>query len=141
MFRYVRYMAQQSIVLYLSRKGLSAVVIHDDPVADLGAEAVGYPSVTRYLREVIFTSSNPLNPLPPPEHQLDDSNQAIFLELADRRFASIRELSRSTHLPRATVHRRLTQSLRFRVRRLRWVPHFLSRCQKLDRMRLSQQPF
>jgi hypothetical protein len=42
-------MNQQSIVIYLSRKGLSAVAIHDDLVATLGAEAVGYPSVTRYL--------------------------------------------------------------------------------------------
>jgi hypothetical protein len=36
-------MGQQSIVLYLSRKGLSAVAIHDDLVAILGAEAMSYP--------------------------------------------------------------------------------------------------
>jgi hypothetical protein len=47
-------MDRQSIVLYLSRKGLSSVAIHDDLVATLGAEAVSYPSVTRYLRETIF---------------------------------------------------------------------------------------
>jgi hypothetical protein len=35
-------MDQQSIVLYLSRKGLSAVDIHDDLVVTLGAEAVSY---------------------------------------------------------------------------------------------------
>jgi hypothetical protein len=57
-------MDHQSIVLYRSRKGLSAVVIHDDLVAILGAEAVNYPSVTRYLREAIFTRSNPPDPLP-----------------------------------------------------------------------------
>jgi DNA-binding IclR family transcriptional regulator len=44
--------------------------------------------------------------LPPPEHQFDDSDQAILLALADHRFASIRGLSRLTHLPRTTVHRR-----------------------------------
>jgi hypothetical protein len=77
--------------------------------------------------------------LPPPEHQLDDFDQAILLSLADQPFASIRELSRLTHLPRTTVHRRLMRSLGFRVRHLRWVPHFLSRCQKLDRVRLSRQ--
>jgi hypothetical protein len=101
-------MDQQSIVLYLSMKGLSAVPIHDDLVATLGAEAVSYPSVTCYLREVIFASSNPPDPLPLPEHQLDDSDQAILLTLADQPFESIRELSRLTHLPRTTVHRRLT---------------------------------
>jgi hypothetical protein len=75
--------------------------------------------------------------LPPPEHQFDDSGQAILLALADQSFASIRELSRLTHIPRTTVQRRLTQSLGFRVRHLRWVPHFFSLCQKLDRVRLS----
>jgi hypothetical protein len=61
-------MDQKSIALYLSRKGLSAVAIGDDLAATLGAEAVSCPSVTHYLREVIFASSNPPNPLPPPEH-------------------------------------------------------------------------
>jgi AraC-like DNA-binding protein len=110
-------------------------------VATFGAKAVSYPSVTHYLREVIFASSNPPNPLPMPEHQLDDSGQAILLQLADQSFASIPELSRLAHLPRTTVHRRLMQYLGFCVRHLRWVLHFLSRCQKLDRVRLSQQCF
>jgi hypothetical protein len=84
-------MDQQSIVLYLSRKGLSAVAIHDDPVATLGAEAMSYRFVTRYLREAIFASSNPPDPLPPPKHQLDDSDQAVLLALADQPLASIRQ--------------------------------------------------
>jgi hypothetical protein len=100
-------MDQQLIVLYFSRKGLSAVTIHDDLVATLGAEAVSYPSVTRYLREAIFASSNP-DTLPLPEHYLDDSDQAILLAFADQPFTSIRELSRFTYLPRTTVHRRST---------------------------------
>jgi hypothetical protein len=115
-------MDQQLIVLYLSRKGRSAVAIRDDLVATLNPEAVSHPSVTRYLREAIFTSSNPPDPLPPLDHQLDDSDQVILLAIADQPFASIRELSRLTHLPQTTVHRRLTQSLGFRVRHLRWVP-------------------
>jgi hypothetical protein len=96
---------QQSVVVHLSRKGLSAVAIHDDLVATLGSEAVSYPSVIRYLREAIFASSNPPDPLPPPEHQLDDFDQAILLSFADQLFASICELPRLTHLPRTTVHR------------------------------------
>jgi transcriptional regulator of acetoin/glycerol metabolism len=100
-------MDQQSIFFYLSREGLSAVVIHGDLVAILGVEAVTYPSVTGYLHEAIFASSNPPDPLPP-QHQLDDSDQAMLFALADQSFASIRELSRLTHLPRTTVHKRLT---------------------------------
>jgi hypothetical protein len=100
-------MDQQSIVFYLSRKGLSAIAIHNDLVATLAAETMSYPSVTRYLRQTIFASSNQPGPLSPPEHQLDDSDQAILLALADQPFASIGELSGLVHLPRMTVHRRL----------------------------------
>jgi transcriptional regulator of acetoin/glycerol metabolism len=63
--------------------------------------------------------------LPEPEAQFDDCDHAILLAIAGHRFASVRELSRLTHLPRTTVHRRLTKSLGFRVRHLRWVPHLL----------------
>jgi hypothetical protein len=35
-------MDQQSIVLYLARKGLSAFAIHHDLVATLGEEAISY---------------------------------------------------------------------------------------------------
>jgi hypothetical protein len=119
-------MDQSSIVLYLSKKGLSAVAIHDDLVAILGAEAVNYPSVTRHLREAIFASFAPPDPLPRPEHQLDDSDPAIPLALTDQPIVSIRELLRLTHLPRTIVQRQLTQSLRLRVRHLRWVPHFVT---------------
>jgi hypothetical protein len=76
-------MDQQSIVLCLSRKGLSAVAIHDDLAATLGGEAVSCQSMTGYLHEAIFTSSNPPDPSSPPEHQLDDSDQAIFITVAD----------------------------------------------------------
>jgi hypothetical protein len=47
-------------------------------------------------------------------------------------FSSMREFSRRICLPRSTVHRHryryrhLTQSLRFMVRHLQWLPHFLT---------------
>jgi hypothetical protein len=69
--------------------------------------------VRHHLREAIFASFNPPDPLPPPEHHLDESDQAILLALADQSSASIRKLSRLTDLPTTTVHRRLTQFLGF----------------------------
>jgi hypothetical protein len=120
-------MEQQSIVLYLARKRLSPLAIHDDIVTTLGADAdaVSYSSVTRYLRAVVLVSFNPLTSLPEPEAQFDDCDHTILLSPADQPFASVRELSRLTHLPRITVHWRLTKSLGFHVRHLRWVPHLL----------------
>jgi hypothetical protein len=51
-------MDQRSIVICLARKELSAIAIHHDLAATLGPEAVGYSSVTCYIREAILISSN-----------------------------------------------------------------------------------
>jgi hypothetical protein len=127
MFRDLKKMGQRSIVLYLARKGLLPLATHDDLVTTLGADAdaVSYSSMTHYLRDAVFTSSNPPTALPEPEAQFDDCDYAILLALAEQPFVSVRELSRLTHRPRITVHRRSTKSLGFRVRHLRWVPHLL----------------
>jgi hypothetical protein len=83
-----------------------------------------------------------LKPEPHPadiQSNLDDLNQANLAALKDRPCASVRQLSRLTHLPSTTVHRRLTQSLGFVVRHLRWVPHVLSDAQKGERVNLSRR--
>jgi hypothetical protein len=57
-------------------------------------------------------------------------DQAVLIALADYPFSSVRELSRLTCLPRAMVHRHLTDSLHFRIQHLRWIPHFWNPEQK-----------
>jgi hypothetical protein len=65
-FRDVNKMEQRPIFLYLVRKGLSPLAIHDDLVTTLGADgdAGSYSSVIRYLRDAVFASSNPPTLLP-----------------------------------------------------------------------------
>jgi hypothetical protein len=114
-------MNQRSTVVYLAKKDLSVITVHHDLVATPGPEAVSYSSVTHYLREAIFVSSNSPANRPGAESQFDDWDQAILLALAEQLFVSVRELAWLTHLPRTTVHTRLTQSLGFCMRDLRWV--------------------
>jgi transcriptional regulator of acetoin/glycerol metabolism len=118
-FRDVKKMEQRSIVFYFAREGLSPLAIHDDLVTMLGADAVSYSSVIRCLSDAVFASSNLPTALPEREAQFDNCDHAILLALAEQPFASVRELSRLTHLSRTTVHWRLTNSLGFRVRHLR----------------------
>jgi hypothetical protein len=132
-------MTQRSIVAYLSMKGMSAREIHDNIVTTLGPDAVSYSSVTRDLREARFRL---LKPEPHPadvERGLDDSDQALLAALEDSPFTSLRQLSRLIHLPSTTVYHRLTQSLGFVARHLRWVPHALSDVQKSQRVNLSSR--
>jgi hypothetical protein len=127
-------MDQRSIVLDFARKGFTAMVIHKELVATLGAEAVNSPSVIGYLHEAKFSPSIHPAPFSEPHPAPNDSHNAIPLALAAQSFASIRHLARLTHLLRSTIHRWLTQSLLFRVRHLRWVPHDLLAAQKLSRV-------
>jgi predicted transcriptional regulator len=112
-------MDQRSIVLSLARKGLTAMDISNDLVVTLGLDAKGHSSVTRFLREARFPSPNPPITFSEESRSLDDSNEAILLGLTEQPFASVREFSRLTHLPRSPVSRRLTQSLGFHARHLR----------------------
>jgi hypothetical protein len=131
-------MDQKSICLYFARKGFKAVAIHKELVATLGAEAVNYPSVTGYIRDTRLSPYTHPVTFSEPDPAPDDSNDAILLALVEQPFTSVRQLARLTHRPRSTVHRRLTQSLSFRVRHLRWVPHILSASQQLARVTHSR---
>jgi ATPase subunit of ABC transporter with duplicated ATPase domains len=132
-------MTQRPMVAYLSLKGMSAREIHDDIVATIGPEAVSYSSVARYFCEAQSPPSKP--ELHPANVQtvLDDSDQAILAALEDSPLASVRKLSRLTNILSTTVYRRLTQSLGFVARHLRWVPHALSDGQKGERVNLSRR--
>jgi hypothetical protein len=132
-------MDQRSIVLYFARKGLNAMAIHRELRATLGPEAVNYPSVTTYLREAKFSFAIPPPTFSESDLHVDDSDTAIVLALDEQPFASVQQLARLTHLSRMMVHRRLTESLGFRVRHFRWVPHIVSDSQKVARVTLSRE--
>jgi hypothetical protein len=69
--------------------------------------------------------------------EVDD---AILLSLAEQPFASVQDLSQLTHIPRSSMHRRLTTLLGSTVRHLRRVLHVLSEAQKRTRAHMSGQP-
>jgi hypothetical protein len=69
----------------------------------------------------------------------DNVDEAILSVLNENPFTSVRKLSRLTHLPLTTVYRRLTSSLEFTARHLRWMLHTLSDTQKAQRVTLSRQ--
>jgi hypothetical protein len=52
-------MDQQTIKLYLAKKGCSAVEILVDLVATLGLESVSYPTVVHCLRQATSATSKP----------------------------------------------------------------------------------
>jgi hypothetical protein len=121
-------MDQKPIVLYLRMKGMALDPIHDNLVRTLRKDTVAHSTVTKYARSAQFSGRKEANPpeAPDVEHSLVD--EVILAALAEFPFpfSSVCELSRRICLPRSTVHWHLTQSLRFTVRHLRWLPQLLA---------------
>jgi uncharacterized membrane protein len=118
-------MDQRSIALYLSMKGLSAKLIHQELVDMLGLEALAYSTVTWYLRTASFAAQSEEAPAEAEFININPVDAVVLKALANGPFSSVRELSRLTCLPRSTVHRHLAESLCLPVRHLRWIPHHL----------------
>jgi hypothetical protein len=132
-------MDQKTIVLSLRMKGMLPDAIHEDLVRTLGTDAVTYSMVIKYARSANFSPKKNRPSSEPPVVESIPVDEAILAALADYRFSSIRQLSRRNCLPRSTVHRHLTHSLRFTIRHLRWVPHFLTAEQKRIQVDMSRE--
>jgi transcriptional regulator GlxA family with amidase domain len=107
-------MDQKPIVLCLRMKGMVLDAIHDHLVPTLGKAAVAYWTVTKYARSAQFSGRKEA-----PDVKRSPVDEAILMALAEFPFLSVREISRRICLPRFTVPRHFTQSLRFTVRYLR----------------------
>jgi hypothetical protein len=97
--------------------------------------------MTKYARSTQFSGRKEATPPEAPDVERSPVDEAILTALLEFPFPfpSVRELWRRICLPRSTVHphRRLTQSLRFTVRHLRWVSHVLTAEQKQIRVEMA----
>jgi hypothetical protein len=140
-------MDQTPIVLYLRMKGMVLDAVHDDLVRTFRKDAAAYSTVTKYVRSAQFSGRKEATPPEAPDVEHSPVDEAILTGLAEFPFlfpfSSVRELSRRICLPRSTVHRHwhrhLTQLLRFTVRYLRWVPHFLAAERKQIRVHIATE--
>jgi hypothetical protein len=110
-------MDQKPIVLYLRMKGMALALdaIHDDFVPTPGKDAVAYSMMTKCTHSAQFSGRKEATLPEAPDVEHSPVDEAMLRALAQFPFSSVRELSRRICLPRSTVHRHLTQSLRFRL--------------------------
>jgi hypothetical protein len=86
--------------------------------------------VNKYAHNAQFSGRKEATSPEVPDVEHSPVNEAILTALAEFPFpfpfSSVREFSRRICLSTSIVHwhGHLTQSLRFTVRHLRWVPHF-----------------
>jgi hypothetical protein len=101
-------MDQRSICLFLALKRLSAPAFDNELTAVLGADAIAYSILTKYLRQGQFTFILVDRPEEPGTIIIDP---AILDALEQHPFSSIRDLYRFSCIPITTVHRHSTQLL------------------------------
>jgi hypothetical protein len=80
-------MDQRTICLYLSRKGFSTHVIHEELVQLLGPDAIAYSTITYHLRASRWTAQTEERHSDPPPDVVDS---AILEALDQSPFASVR---------------------------------------------------
>jgi hypothetical protein len=100
-------------------KWMALDAIHDDLVGTLRKDAVAYSTMTKYARMAQFSCRKEATPPEAPGVERSAVDEAILTVLIEFPFSSVREFSRRICLPRSTVDRHLTQSLRFTVQHLR----------------------
>jgi hypothetical protein len=120
-------------------KGMALDAIHDDLVRTLGKDTVADSTVTQYARNAQFSGRTEATSPEAPDVERNSVDEAILTALAEFPFpfSSVRELSPRICLPRSVVYRHLTQSLRFTVQHLRWVPYVLTAEQKQIRVQMA----
>jgi hypothetical protein len=86
-------MDQKTIVLYPRMTGMSLDAIHEDLVRTLGTDGVTSSTVTKYARSAEFSPKKDRPSSEPPVVESTAVDDAMFADLADYPFSSIRELS------------------------------------------------
>jgi hypothetical protein len=119
-------MDQQLIVMYLSLKGLNTVEIHNVLVAIRKGETKFYSILMCNFHKPSFSRPKTPQPSESPAPILNESDEAVSLALSGEPFASVRQLTRRTHLHLSTVCDYFMHKFGFTVRHLLWVPHLLS---------------
>jgi hypothetical protein len=118
---------------------MSPIDVHRDIEATLSPDAIGYSTVTKYLREIQVTHDGE-----PTRTSIEDECQrfidkAILPAHAEEPFPSVQRIASKTLLPRTTVYYHLIGLLRMTVKHLSWVSHRLSPQQKVSRVQKAHE--
>jgi hypothetical protein len=113
----------RSIVTYLSIKNMKVREIYADMSGTLGADCIGYSTVMKYLREKV-SRSQCLRRISSRKLKRKISLMKQFLGAFEEcPFSSLRQIAKRILIPMSTVRYRLVNSLGYRIRTIRWVPH------------------
>lgn len=128
---------QKSITIFLHLQGKTNNMIYNEMKEVLGATSVSYSSITRYIRNYIIAQNSHQDVKAEKINVHDETDKLILKELEEEPFASVRQIARTTGIPKSTVYRHLTEKLNYVNMHLKWIPHKLTTEQKHERVACS----
>jgi hypothetical protein len=129
-------MDQRSVCMFLRKKLCSASAIYEQFVAFLESDAIPYTVMSKYLKETMWMACKNESPEMEGSYVID---QAILAAPEKRPFSLVRDLTKQTCISPFTIHWRLTNSMGFVVKHLRWTPRKLNEAQLAARIHISNE--
>ena len=127
-------MTQYSLVVSWHHQKVPATVIHQRLLDLFGDLAISYPTVTRTIRKLSW-STNEEEGNSEVGRPADFHNIKIIQDTIDENpMISCHEISRQTLIPYTTVRYTLLYQLKYNYRKLHWIPHSLTESQKSIRV-------
>jgi hypothetical protein len=119
-------------------KDMNAMEIHADMNGTLGADCIGYSTVTKHLREKSFSKSMLDTDFEPKIEEENFIDEVIHAVLEEWSFSSLRPIVKRMFIPMSTVGCHSVNSLGYRIQNARRILHSLSSSQKQSRVEMNQ---
>lgn len=132
-------MTQYTLILKWHKDGENPTLIHNRLIDLFGDNALSLSTVSRTIRKLSWTADHP-KPKPEVGKPPDMHNIQLIQKIIDENpMISCHQISRDTEIPYSTVHYTLVHHLKYKCRRLHWIPHSLSEQNKLQRVECCNQ--
>ena len=132
-------MTQYTLVQIWHHAGETPTHIHEKLVDTFGEYAISLSTVSRTIRKLSWTTNTNTEKVdvgrPPDQHNMRIIQQIIY----DNPMISCHQISREADIPYTTVRYALIHHLKYKCRKLHWVPHYLSDPQKKQRVECCKQ--
>lgn len=112
-------MSIKDIVLAKNQKGCNALQIYQFLKDELGDKAIGYSTVTKYLREAKFSEASSQSKNETTELWDYTKDEKIQEALNENPFLSVRGISTQTSIAPSTVHWILTTRMDYKNKHLK----------------------
>jgi hypothetical protein len=115
---------------FLSQSEWTELTVTHEIKRVLGRNTIVYSTVGKYVRMFVLSTKETNTPIVPKSENDFSRDGPIALMLSEESFLSVRQIAQKVMMSKSTVYRHLTQTMRSKLRHIKWVPHSLTQSVK-----------